>query len=43
MAADADTQIQSRKEELLDNELDKFMSHLNLGTKDTSESGWLSL
>jgi len=43
MAADADTQIQSRKEELLDNELDKFMSHLNLGTKDTGESGWLSL
>ena len=43
MAADADVQIASRKEELLDNELDKFMSHLNLGTKDTSESGWLSL
>jgi hypothetical protein len=43
MASDADTQIQSRKEELLDNELDKFMSHLNLGTKDTSEQGWLIL
>jgi hypothetical protein len=30
MAADADVQIATRKEELLDNELDKFMSHLNI-------------
>jgi len=43
MAADADVQIASRKEELLDNELDKFMSHLNLGTRDSQESGWLVL
>ena len=43
MAADADVQIASRKEELLDTELDKFMSHLNVGTKDSQESGWLVL
>ena len=41
MASDADVQIASRKEELLDTELDKFMSHLNVGTKDSQESGWL--
>jgi len=43
MAADADVQIASRKEELLDTELDKFMSHLNVGTKDSQETGWLVL
>ena len=43
MAADADVQIASRKEELLDTELDKFMSHLNVGNKDSQETGWLVL
>ena len=43
MASDADVQIASRKEELLDTELDKFMSHMNVGTKDSQESGWLVL
>ena len=43
MAADADVQMASRKEELLDNELDKFMSHLNMGQQDSKESGWLVL
>jgi hypothetical protein len=43
MAADADVQIASRKEELLDTELDKFMSHMNVGNKDSQEAGWLVL
>jgi len=43
MAADADVQIASRKEELLDTELDKFMSHLNMGQQDSQETGWLVL
>lgn len=43
MAADADVQIASRKEELLDTELDKFMSHMNVGNKDSQETGWLVL
>jgi len=43
MAADADIQIQERKEELLDNELDKFMSNLNMGNKDDSSSGWINI
>ena len=43
MAADADVQMASRKEELLDTELDKFMSHLNMGQQDSQETGWLVL
>ena len=43
MASDADVQIASRKEELLDTELDKFMSHMNVGNKDSQETGWLVL
>ena len=43
MAADADIQIRERKEELLDNELDKFMSNLNMGNKDDSSSGWINI
>jgi hypothetical protein len=43
MASDADVQIASRKEELLDTELDKFMSHMNVGNKDSQEAGWLVL
>ena len=43
MAADADVQIASRKEELLDTELDKFMSHMNVGNKDSQDTGWLVL
>jgi hypothetical protein len=43
MAADADVQIATRKEELLDNELDKFMSHLNMGQKEPDAGGWVVL
>ena len=41
MAADADTEIRTRKEELLDNELEKFMGHLNMGHKDSRQDGWI--
>ena len=41
MAADADTEIAFRKDELLDNELDKFLSHLNVLDNDSSNEGWL--
>lgn len=41
MAADADTEIRTRKEELLDNELEKFMGHLNMGHKDSGQDGWI--
>lgn len=41
MAADADTEIRTRKEELLDNELEKFMGHLNMGHKDNRQNGWI--
>jgi len=43
MAADADTEIRTRKEELLDFELDKFMSHLNIGQKEKDVGGWVVL
>ena len=43
MAADADTEIRTRKEERLDEELDKFMSHLNMGQKSSKQDGWLVL
>jgi hypothetical protein len=43
MAADADSEIQIRKEELLDAELDKFMSNLNFGTSSTDPSGWIQV
>ena len=43
MAADADSEIQVRKEELLDAELDKFMSNLNFGTSSTDPSGWIQI
>ena len=42
MAADADNQIQIRKDELLDQELDKFMNHLNLGHREPERNGFLS-
>lgn len=41
MAADADTQIRSRKEELLELELDKFMSNLNVSNEKTVQQGWI--
>ena len=43
MAADADTEIRTRKEELLDNELEKFMGHLNMGHKDSRQDGWIQI
>jgi hypothetical protein len=43
MAADADTEIRTRKEELLDVELDKFMSGINSGHKEQGSTGWLNL
>ena len=43
MAADADEQIKVRKNDLLDNELDKFMSNLNMGDKGKQQSGWFNL
>jgi len=43
MAADADTEIRTRKEELLDNELEKFMGHLNMGQKDSRQDGWIQI
>ena len=43
MAADADTQIRSRKEEMLDMELDKFMSHLNMSTQESTSSSWIDV
>ena len=43
MAADADTEIRSRKEEMLDMELDKFMSHLNMSTQESTSSSWIDV
>jgi len=43
MAADADNEIMVRKEELLDEELDKFMSSFNFGSKSTSNDGWIQI
>ena len=42
MAADADNQIQIRKDELLEYELDKFMNHLNLGHREPPQTGFLN-
>ena len=42
MAADADNQIQVRKDELLEQELDKFMGHLNMGQRETMQQGFLN-
>ena len=43
MAADADKQIVARKDELLEQELDKFMSHLNMGRgSNTQPEGWIT-
>ena len=43
MAADADNEIQVRKDDLLDAELDKFMSNLNFGTSSREPSGWIEV
>ena len=43
MAADADNEIQVRKDDLLDAELDKFMSNLNFGTSSNEPSGWIEV
>ena len=43
MAADADSEIQIRKDDLLDAELDKFMSNLNFGTSSSEPSGWIEV
>ena len=42
MAADADNQIQVRKDELLEQELDKFMGHLNMGQRETMQQGFMN-
>lgn len=43
MAADADKEIVARKDELLEQELDKFMSHLNMGKRSDGQSeGWIT-
>ena len=42
MAADADNQIQVRKDELLEQELDKFIGHLNMGQRETMQQGFLN-
>ncbi len=43
MAADADKQMASRKEALLEEHLNKFMSDLNLGRTSQQQSGWMNL
>ena len=43
MAADADVEIAVRKEELLDNELDKFMSHMNVASVSSRQDGWIEV
>ncbi|WP_287011001.1 phage terminase large subunit [Alteromonas sp.] len=40
MAADADNAIEVRKEELLDNELDKFMNSFNIAGASRQQEGW---
>ncbi len=40
MAADADSEIRVRRSELLDNELDKFMSHVNTSNSRAKASSW---
>ena len=42
MAADADNAIEVRKEELLDNELDKFMNTFNIAGSSKQQEGWFS-
>jgi hypothetical protein len=42
MAADADSEIQIRKEELLDAELDKFMDSFNFGSASKENTGWIN-
>lgn len=42
MAADADKEMVTRREELLDSELDKFMDSFNFGSKKTGNEGWIS-
>lgn len=42
MAADADNAIQVRKEELLDNELDKFMNSFNIAGASRQQEGWFN-
>ncbi len=41
MAADADTEIRSRKEELLELELDKFMTNLNMIKEKPVQQSWI--
>jgi len=44
MAADADKQMVSKRNELLEEELYKFMNGLNVSTMRTQqEEGWLNL
>lgn len=43
MAADADNEIQIRRDDLLDAELDKFMSNLNFGVSSSEPSGWIEV
>ena len=40
MAADVDSAMQERKNELLDMELDKFMSGINTSSMRNNHSGW---
>ena len=43
MAIDADKQMQTKKDEMLDNELEKFMSHVNVMQVSRSDDTWFSL
>ena len=43
MAADADKEILTRKEELLDNELEKFINGFNVGTRSRDSSSWIQV
>lgn len=43
MAADADKQMVSKRNELLEQELDKFMNGVNVGYRPPEAEGWLNL
>ena len=42
MAADADKQMVSRREELLEEHLDKFMDSFNIGSRNNQPESWLN-
>jgi hypothetical protein len=43
MAADADKQMVSKRNELLEQELEKFINGVNVGYRPSQEEGWLNL